>query len=49
MPRPQKRRLCPRKHLIHPVDATVDPILVDISYWLSAIRPDQMPEVGAPA
>ncbi|MBT8468094.1 MAG: glutathione S-transferase family protein [Deltaproteobacteria bacterium] len=25
-------------------DTTIDPILVDISYWLWAIRPDQLPE-----
>ncbi len=25
-------------------DTTLDPILVDISYWLWAIRPDQLPE-----
>lgn len=25
-------------------DSVIDPILVDISYWLWAIRPDQMPE-----
>jgi glutathione S-transferase len=25
-------------------DSTIDPILVDISYWVWAIRPDEMPE-----